>query len=342
MSASAPSQPLPNIVRTLRQWMGGRDRFSATPFADASRAFEIARNNVRYFYLASVLYVWMCLPQWHQMVINDPPMDYLWPLLWAKGLPMLAVVDTLGVACASLAVLAFWKPHVTAWRVGFAVTYLMCIAVPGGMGGIKHVHHEWFWVALVFIFLPSGGGDGASRAVKMTYTMTFAAAQGLILLFYTMAGFWKTSAAFQSLFAGVAGNFSPQALAWTLADRMAQTNTEPLLGPFMVDNAILGFPSFLFVMYVQLVAIAVAFRPSLHRFWAFALIAFHTGTFVLMEIPFPTHIAILLVLFVASPFQREDWVRLETLTHFPIFGDLARLLCVRGSKPSAQPVRKAA
>ena len=340
---SDKAQPLPNMVRTLRRALGGHDRFGAQPFAAASRAFEVAANNVRYFYLASALYVWIYLPIWHQMVINDPPIDLMWPLLWAQGLPILSVVDTLGVACASFAILAFWKPGVLIWRAAFAGLFLMCAAIPASMGGVGHHHHEWFWIAFIFIFLPAGASKEASRATKMAYTMTFAAAQGLILMFYSMAGFWKTWSGIQSLVAGEPGNFHPYALAWTLADRMAQTNTEPLLGPFMVDNPVLGWPSFLFVMYAQLVAIAIAFRPSLHRIWAFALIAFHTGTFVLMEIPFPSHIAVLMVLFVASPFQREDWVRPQTLYHMPIVGDLARYF-QRSRKPAlpSHPVPEAA
>jgi len=339
---TASVQPRVNIVRTLRHRLGGRDRFSAAPFGDLSRAYIIASNNVRYFYLASALYLWMLIPRFHQMVINDPPLDLAWPLWWVEGLPILTVVDALSVACASSAVLAFWKPGVMAWRIVFSVTFLMCAALPISLGAFNHGLHEWFWVSFVFVFLPAGAKDSASRVTKMSYVMTFAAAQGLIFMFYSMAGFWKTMAGVKSLIAGVPGNFSPHSLSWTLADRMAQVNTEPLLGPFMVDNPTLGWPTFLFIIYAQLMAVVMLFRPSLHRALGFVLIAFHTGTFVFMEIKFPAHIAILMVLFVTSPFQREDWVRFETLYHMPIIGDLLRAFRARGSKPSAQPIPEVA
>ncbi|MEM1195376.1 MAG: hypothetical protein AAGH57_04680 [Pseudomonadota bacterium] len=272
------------------------------------------------------------------MVIGNPPLELAWPIMWAEGLPILAVVDVLSVSCACFAGLAFWKPSIIAWRIAFAMTFLMCAAVPVSLGAVNHGYHEWFWVAFVFIFLPSGATKNASRPVKMSYLMTFSTIQCLILMFYTMAGTWKVLAGIKSLVAGVPGNFSPHSLSWTLANRMAQTNTEPLLGPFMVDNPLLGLPAFWFLMYAQVASVFVAFRPSLHRAWAIALIAFHTGTFLLMEIPFPTHIAILALLFLVSPFQREDWLRFETLYNLPIFGDIARAVRSHSaSKPVAQP-----
>ena len=341
MSASTASRT--NIVRTLRRWLGGSDRFSATPFADLDRAYKIAANNIRYFYLASALYLWLKIPVLHEMVDSAPPLDLAWPLIWADGLEMLPLVDTLSVTCAFFSIFAFWKPHVVWWRAGFAVTFLMCAAVPVSLGAINHGYHEWIWVASLFILLPNSKEKNPNRATKMSTLITFAGVQGLMLMFYTMAGFWKALSGVQSLIAGVPGNFSPNALAWTLADRMLQTNSEPLLGPFMVENAWVGWPAFMFIIYAQVVAIAVVFRPSLHRAWALALIAFHTGTFVLMQIAFPTHIAILMVLFLLSPFQREDWLRFETLYHLPIFGDLARRLSDRAApSPSQTPVPEAA
>lgn len=324
---------LPNMTRSFRGLLGGRDRFSASPFSDLEKAYHLAHQAVRYFYLASALFLWLVIPELHQLVINNPPLELAWPLFWAEGLPILTVVDGLGVSSATFAALAFWKPSNLLWRVGFAVTLLACAAVPVSLGSVNHNYHEWIWLAFIFVFLPSKLEGNTSRVTKLSYCLTFAAAQGIILMFYTMAGLWKAMLGLISLIRGVPGNFSPDALAWTLADRMAQTNTEPLLGPFFVENPVIAWPMFMGIIYAQVVSIAIAFRPSLHRVWGWILIAFHTGTFVLMEIAFPTHIVILLLLLIASPFQRDNWTSRENLMHLPIFGWAFRRFLFGGRDP---------
>ncbi len=331
---------LPNLTRALRALLGGDDRFGAKPFAGLTRAYDIACQNVRYFYLASTLYVWLFIPTLHNSVIHNPPLEHAWPLIWAKGLPILVVVDVISIACATFAALAFWKPANVLWRAGFSLTLLMCAAVPVSLGGVNHGYHEWIWISFILIFLPAQSGIQPDRAAKLSYCLTFGAAQGLILLFYTMAGSWKALYGFAALFRGEPGNFSPDALGWTLADRMAQTNTEPLLGPFLVEYSILAWPMFVGLIFVQLVAIAVAFRPSLHALWGWILIAFHTGTFLMMEIAFPTHIAILLFLLVASPFQRGPMLSWETLHHLPVIGGIFKRLMGSAQPVSTPPISK--
>lgn len=273
----------------------------------------------------------------HQLSLGKPPLESVWPISWASNIPLVILTDTVGVTAGTFAMLAFWRPDVLIFRLIFAVSFLLCASIPASLGAINHGDHEWFWVAFVFIFLPTA----QNRIGKLSYCLTFATAQALILTFYTLAGFWKTLSGVKALIAGVPGNFSPNALAWTLADRMAQTGTQPLLGPFFVDNPWLAWPMFLALVYVQLVSIFIAFRPSLHLAWGFILIAFHTGTFLLMEIPFPTHIVILMLLLVASPFQRRDWFRPQTLADLPIFGGLypflANLSKARTSKVDPCP-----
>ncbi|MEM7666507.1 MAG: hypothetical protein AAF250_11675 [Pseudomonadota bacterium] len=324
---------IPHLVRSFRSLFAANDRYGDSPIRGLSKAHERATQNTRYFYLAAALYVWMCLPQWHQAVIGAPPLEHVWPLYWAADIPILPLMDTLGVISATLAILAFWKPDVILFRIGFTLSFLFCASVSASLGAINHGHHEWIWVSLVFIFLPSG----TTRVAKLSYCLTFATAQALVLMFYTMAGFWKFAEGIKSLINGVPGNFSPDALAWTLADRMAQTNTSPLLGPFFVDYAILAWPLFLCLMYVQIVSIVIAFRPSMHLVWAGILVAFHTGTFLLMEIAFPTHIVILMLLLIASPFQREDWLRPQTLTLLPLFGGLFAYLLSLFARPILPP-----
>lgn len=305
-------------LQGLRSVFAGSDRFGQKPFCALTRSYKISQDIVRYFYFASAFFLWMRIPRLHQIGVSDPQLELVWPLLWMSDLPLLPIVDVVAVSSASLAVLAFWKPQNWIFRAAFAVTFLMCAAIPASTGAINHGFHEWFWIAFVFVFLPNAEG----RRGRLAYSMTFATAQALVLLFYTMAGTWKLLFGMTALMSGRPGNFSPEGLAWTVADRMMQTGTQPLLGPFIIENYWAAMPMFLILLYAQLMSIFVAFRPTLHIIWGGLLIAFHTGTFLLMEIAFPTHIAILMLFFVMSPFQRSDWFAPQTLLKLPLLGNL--------------------
>ena len=159
----------------------------------------------------------------------------------------------------------------------------------------------------------------------MSYTSTFVMAQVMFLLFYSMSGAWKIGIGIQALFKGEDGAFSLHGLAYTLADRMVQTDTDPLLANFFIDNYVLTWLAYLAVMYIQFTAIAVAVRPRLHRLWGTLLILFHLSTWLLMEILFKEHVFLLVMFFVFSPFRPDIIDLRKTLSDLPLLGRLAPL-----------------
>ena len=85
---------------------------------------------------------------------------------------------------------------------------------------------------------------------------------------------------------------------------------ESIFGPILVNNPWVGWPIHLLVIYVEVVAILIIFRPELHRVWGVMLVLFHVGTFLpsrppaaaLLGIPFSRHMIVLALLFLLSPF----------------------------------------
>ena len=129
------------------------------------------------------------------------------------------------------------------------------------------------------------------------------------------AGIW-------AVFKGEDGAFSLQGLTYTLADRMVQTDTDPLLANFFIENYVLAWLAYLAVMYIQFTAIAVAVRPRLHRIWGSLLIMFHLSTWLLMEIIFKEHVLLLVMFFVFSPFRPIEYDLRKILADLPILGRL--------------------
>lgn len=309
------------ISRSLRRMFGTGRPGSEAPFSLLQRNFAKTEQVVRIFYLTSIFIAYQAMGDVHLHGAGPIELEFVWPVAWMSGLPLAPVSDLLGLGTLVFALLAFWKPEKMAFRAGFTVFLLFCAGIRASYGGINHGFHAWLWVSACLVFLPAA----RSRAGKLSYCLAFATAQGLLLLFYSLAGFWKAAYGFQSMLHGVEGNFSPRGLALLLSDRMMQTGTQPLLGDFLVNHYLVSWPLFIILILVQLLAVIITFRPSLHVAWALILIAFHTGTFLLMEIPFPNHILALTVILLNSPFTPANWLRRETIYDVPGLGFLARL-----------------
>lgn len=285
-----------------------------------AKHYERARQIVWLFYLTSAVMAYHFTYQLHQMAITASGLDFLWPVMWMQRRDLVQWVDIVSLGAVLSALWAAWKQDQRTARAAFAVFTLFCGGFTVSVGGINHLYHLWIWMAVVLVFLP----NGRARADRLRYLLTISVAQALMLTFYTMAGFWKALYGLAAIWRGVEGNLSPRGLALQLADRIMQTNTQPLLGRFFVENYWLSWPMFVGMIYVQLVAVAIVFKPRLHVAWGLALIAFHIGTWLLMEITFPLHFMLLLVFLVLSPIRVDNWLQWQTVQDLPVFGRLFR------------------
>ena len=98
-----------------------------------------------------------------------------------------------------------------------------------------------------------------------------------------------------------------------------------LLGPFFIEHPSLAWGVALFGIYVELVCVLIAFRPSLHRLWGVLLIGLHTGTSLILSVQFSHSMLLVGILFLLSPFQ-QGHIRLKDLPLFDLLFRIKSLL----------------
>jgi len=248
----------------------------------------------------------------------------LWPISWATDIESTGLIILPSLIGAALLGVAFPNHRWSRILVFLAILAASAFRSSFGLGSINHGNHYWLWASFCFCFLPSGDQQtlGSSLACRYRYLLVFAYSQGLILLFYTMSGFWKIAAGIEALLQSRIGSFHPEGLATIVADKMLQLDKPTLLGPWLVDHSWVGWPVFLFVIYIEVFALWAWLRPPLHRLFGLALACFHVGTFLLLGISFPKHILVIVVLLIWSPFAPDRQNVWETLACLPLFGRL--------------------
>lgn len=288
--------------------------------------YDTAVWMVRFYYIFNFYFVYSQLGSIRAQGLSRAHLDPLWPLFWVEwvGLELSSLLILHLSIVAGFAGLFFWQYRSA--RALVVISQLFAAGLANSFGAINHGFHEWLWLGVCFLLLPSGklSETTNSRVGRFSFLIIFSLAQGLILLFYSLSGFYKVAAALLALLVGQVGGFSPEAMALILAERMTQTDTDATWAPFIIENYWVGWPLYLGLYYFELVAIMVFLRPALHRTWGLILIAFHFGTFLFMEIAFPLHVLINAMLFVFSPFapDRLEWKTI--LRQLPIFGLLLR------------------
>lgn len=235
----------------------------------------------------------------------QPAIDPLWPVFFCNSANLPSVANGLALFYMASSLLAVLWPHRRIARGLVFISMLEIIALQYSFGVLNQKEHWWLWSAFVFVFLPSASYITMlqSRSLRQHYLDIFSFAQGLMLLFYFLTGFWKLYYGILMLaqYNGL-GIFSPNALPYLVAGRMANGHVSPFLSPYLIANPSLGTPLYLLVAYIELSSLIIWFRPSLHRLWGVMLIAFHIGTWLLMSIPFYLQPPLLAILFLHSPF----------------------------------------
>ncbi len=200
------------------------------------------------------------------------------------------------------------RPGLRLTRALFAVFCLFSSAIDISFGAINHSWQLWIWISVMMIFLPGHRGAQDS-AHKLTVLSVMVYIQGMVLLFYSMAGSLKLMAGIKSLAAGEMGNFSALGFSSLLAGRMVQGSGVTVLGDYFITHPMFAYPFFLGLIVVQTLAFPAAFLPRLHRSLGLVLIGFHLGTGLLMDIYFPAHVLWLALFLVCSPFRvaRPPW-----------------------------------
>lgn len=312
LAGNAPSAPAHGAIR-----------------AQAAR-FGLVAGLVRAFYAFSLFLVAHRLPEFARSSVPGSSF-LLWPVSWLSWLPApnVGMWAIFGLWLGGTAVAAF-VPQQRWARILAALGWLEFVALNNSSVKIGHSLHLVILVAAVLVFLPRGWHLPAAAATRMLRQRTLLVlwtAQAAVLLTYSLSGLGKFLGAFYQFARGEIGAFSPNALAYHVADRLLQTASVSVLGEWLIAYPLLGWPGMLFTVYLQCTAIAVAFRPALQRWWAAGLAAFHVVSFFTMTINFPQNVFLLALLFFHSPFAPAEpppWSRL--LGEVPLFGAVWRRL----------------
>lgn len=284
----------------------------------------------RFFYLFSAFVIHTNF-HYTRFLEKGEPTDPLWPIAllnllfgdgWvgrALGMPM-----TVYVASVSVGWLAAFFPGVWVWRLGVFLYFFFYVALENSYAVLHHAHHFYVYVSFALVFLPAAAGrrGGMSRQEGMRCIQVFWLAQAVLLLAYSLAGFWKL-AGYSSRFALL----SADGFIRVLLDHW-MTNQPPLflpLYPFLVGHGVFSQFLFLCVVYLQVGAFVAWFRPHLHRPLGMALIVFHVGSEGLVGGQFDSCKILMGLLLVFSPFSPERFSWFGAAQSLPLLGIPFRL-----------------
>lgn len=291
-----------------------RERFTV------AQTLVAAYYAVLFFFAAGELFSW---PGY----LNTAELTPRWPVFWLRFVsPGVGIATILGLHLLG-GILAVTLTRYRWARVLVFLSLLKFLALKFSFGAVNHGDHLGVLIAFVLIFLPAGWNDrgSAGRDVRSATLLVFSGVQALILLTYSMSGMWKAGSILEQW---IRGDFitylHPSGLAYQVAAKMIEDDAPSLLGPWLVENPWVGWLPGIVAIYLELFALWVVARPSLHRAWGLGLALFHLGTHLALGVGFPQSILWLSLFLVLSPFQPRvlDWR--QAAGDLPVFGRLLR------------------
>ena len=265
------------------------------------------------------------IPVWQQYQVLEP-VDPLWPVWWLKAVDAHAgarIILAGGFATALLG--AFFCEYRWA-RVAVFLGLLEYLGLKFSFGSIHHSMHLALTFSFLLIFLPrhwARPGE-ADRLTRQMTLRVFWCCQAFVLMSYSMSGLGKIGGAIYQAALGQINAFYPQALSLHVAERLLQTNSNSLLGGWIIEHPMCGWPLMVGAMYLQFFSFWAAFRPSLQKLWGIGLILFHIGNSLILTINFHANIFLIAVFLLYSPFQSERFSWRRTVVDLPLFGVMLR------------------
>lgn len=299
-------------------------------FADVDRSFVQAQLLVRCFYAGMLLIAMLQLERW-QLLAQLSPLNTLWPVFWTAWVPSeVALFAVLGLFVVGAGLGLVFSER----RWARALAFLGCFqfyALYYSFNAISHRDHAFVLAAAMLVLLVRVPREGETQDAKRTYLLSFFGVQALLLLTYMMTGFTKVLISARAALAGNPTSFHPQALSSHIANVQLENAHETLLGPLLLQFPLIGWLLFTAVIFVELFAFYVAFRPSLHRPYGVFMVGMHIGIAAAMGLFFTTHIFTVALFLVASPFVPRTFRFWSTLHDVPMIGPFVTALRMRTS-----------
>jgi hypothetical protein len=296
-----------------------RERFTS------AQTLVAAYYAVLFFFAAGELFTWQ---EYLNAGVNAGDLTLRWPVFWLRfvgggaGIAAILWLHLLGGLLGVTLSRYRWA------RVVVFVSLLEHMALKFSFGAVNHGDHLGVLIAFVLIFLPAGWHTRgpADRAVRSATLLVFSGVQAMILLTYSMAGMWKAGGILQQWIRGELITYlHPEGLARQVAAKMIEDDAASILGPWLVEHPWAGWLPGIAAIYLELFALWVVARPSLHRAWGLGLALFHLASHLTLGVGFPQNILWLSLFLVLSPFRPgvPDWR--QAAGDLPVLGAWLRL-----------------
>ena len=317
MRATAPMR---RIRKSVLQVDEAERRSPSDLISATTRVMWLAR--VFYLYVAWLIAVSSL--RFAQAYTGTAPHAPLWPIRIFEWLLSPEWFKHATVFTAAGVLFALWSAvsqRTALPRWGTFLYVLLQVALSNSYGAINHGLHVLLFTSFALIFLPTASEQRQSRYHRATRILTvFWFAQALVLLPYTLAGI-------QKLYFGGLDALSPSALTRTALNRaLDQLGDIPPALPIVVRWDLLSYAMWLGLLYVQVTALLVVFRPRLHRLYGFSLILFHLLSGWTLRIFNEYSIFLLGLFLLLSPLAPDRFSLSGTVRSLPLVGIPFRLM----------------
>ncbi len=271
---------------------------------------------VLFFFAAGELFSW-------SGYLNTVDLTPRWPVFWLRFVGTGAGVAAILWLHLCGGILAATLSRFRWARIVIFVSLLEYLALKFSFGAVNHGDHIGVLIAFVLIFLPDGWHvrNSADRTVRSATLLVFSGTQALILLTYSMAGMWKAGGVLEQWIRGEFITYlHPHGLAHQVAAKMIEDDTASLLGPWLVAHPLAGWIPGIVTIYLELFALWIVARPSLHRAWGLGLALFHFGSHLALGVGFPQNILWLTLFLALSPFQPQNPSWRQAIRDLPLLG----------------------
>jgi hypothetical protein len=313
-------------------------RFVLGAPGDPTQVFAYHRAALERCFLTVRLFYGLCLYELVQQLprlsslMQAKGMDPLWPVSFVPLVGSRAAAGLLFPLAALLAGILTIAPQKRVLRGLFAVLIVLVGAYLNSFGKINHDWHAAIVIAFFFAFLPAGDPAQLRKSFHLTrdYVLTFSLALAGFFLCYSISGFWKVTVGLYQVSVGEVHAFHPEALAYHVSRRLAQTQSKPTaLAELLIQHPWAGYGPYLATLYAEVFAVLAAFRIRTHRLTGLLLLAFHMGSALTLKIGFYHHQLLLLVMAVGSPLAPSQTNWRAVVFDMPLVGDILSLLSRR-------------
>lgn len=302
------------------------------------RSYDRATVIVRAFYAISIYWVITATKGWPAYA-RLPRATTLWPgTWWFDWFSVRTSVHIIFCFYLAAAVLVVLAPQQRLLRLAYAFGLLQYMAFVNSFDKINHDMHGWLFVSIVLVLLPTGHWRRPRRVADRQFFLTVVwTATLVVLLFYSLTGFWKVDAVVHALAHGRMSGIDFAGFSYIVGARIVLTNQDTLLGHFFTFHELPGWFLFTGTMYLETASIIIAFRPRLHRVWGLALILFHLGTLLAMGFTFGPNIVLVGLLLVCSPFTPDHIDVKAAVLDLPILHFASRRVASLRGRSRARP-----